>query len=507
MLRPHIFLNNFRMHKYQKPPHTMNDIRKFIDIVSESPAQVRAEIDKKIQKISDEGDLSDILKFTNRYGIKKDVEKFTNLRQYKDMVAGVFLQALADANVSDDKVKKFLIQLSGEGILNEKLLLTPRKVHNYIDLIDPAYRDTFDAIKLDLSQKISGKIGEMGDVGKGEYMLDIISPHVKRRGAPGDLDISGTKIELKAGESGRLGPAGSQALVGRFAREYVPIIQKIQPNVQIPTDSKNISDIFNPKIKMRRFSEFFGNDSKKIKLALKAMLKMHYGTSVGDTITDAVVGSGGAINGDLLKREMLKASFNAYKEQKQFDGVIIMDSAVTGFLYVRSGDDMAAVADQLVVKFPSWTDTQSNSMKLTLSGTALKGAVSVTAPAIDAGSIKPKSQEADQATTQVENFIDNLAAKYNITDENLKEQMVFSALAMYHDNMPAKKIVAELQRQFPELANKPATQTSTAAEPAATVAPVAQAPATTMPASRDKRPGALKFPEPGPAPVASRQKR
>jgi len=385
----------------------MSEIRKFIDIVSEDPTTVRGQIEKKINNISDENDLSDILKFTNRYGIKKDVEKFTNLRQYKDMVSSVFLQALADAEIPDDKVKKFLEKLSGDGILNEKLLLTPRKVHNYTDLIDSAFRDTFDAIKLDLSQKIAGKIGEIGDVGKGEYMLDIISPHVKRRGAPGDLDISGIKIELKAGQNGRLGPAGSQSLVGRFALEYAPIIQKIQPDVPIPTDKGTITDIFNLQLDMSIFSEFFGNNSEKVKLALGAMLKMHYGTSVGDKIANAVVGGGGAINGNLLKQEMLKASFDAYKEQKEFDGILIMDSEVTGFLYVGSGDDIAAVANQLIVKFPVWTDTQSTTIKITLSRTALKGASSASKKAnAAAAAIEPTmkdpeaSMSADAITPQ-----------------------------------------------------------------------------------------------------------
>jgi hypothetical protein len=51
-----------------------------------------------------------------------------------------------------------------------------------------------------------------------------------------------------------------------------------------------------------------------------------------------------------------------------------MDSAVTGFLYVNSGDDVAAISDQLGVSFPSWTDTQGNCMKVTLSAGALKAA-------------------------------------------------------------------------------------------------------------------------------------
>lgn len=352
----------------------MPNIRKFIDIISEGPEELKQEINKRVDKIPDEEDLTDILKFTNKYSIKKDVEKFTTLRNYKGLVSGVFLQALASANLTDADVKKFLKKLSTDGILDEKKLLTPRKLHSYAELIDSEFKATFDAIKVDLFEKISGKMGEKGDVGKGEYMLDIISPHVNRRGAPGDLDIGGTKIELKAGQNGRLGPAGSQALVGRFAREYAPIVQKIQPDIDVPTDNATIAEIFNPKLNMTAFTEYFGFDAKKVKEALKAMLAMHYPGVNVNNIVNAVVEGDGSIDGAELKKQMLKASFDVYKAEKEFDGVIIMDSAVTGFLYVNSGDDLAAVSNLLGVSFPSWTDTQSNCMKVTIQATALKAA-------------------------------------------------------------------------------------------------------------------------------------
>jgi hypothetical protein len=73
----------------------------------------------------------------------------------------VFLQALASANLTDAEVKKFLKKLSTEGILDEKKLLTPRIVHSYADLIDADFRRTFDAIKVEIFEKIAGKIGEM----------------------------------------------------------------------------------------------------------------------------------------------------------------------------------------------------------------------------------------------------------------------------------------------------------------------------------------------------------
>jgi len=343
----------------------MNDIRKLINIVSENSDAVRAEINKKIKNIPDEEDLLNILKFTNKYGIKKDVEKFTTLRNYKNIVSSVFLQALADANLKPDDVKKFLKKLADDGILDEKKLLTPRQIHNYTDLIDKDYRTVFDSIKVDLFQKISGKIGEMGDVGKGEYLLDIISPTVNRRGAPGDLDIDGTKIELKAGENGRLGPAGSMALVGRFEREFLPIITELVGPEKAAIAKSNPLP-FNPTAtKMGWWSEFF-ETTENVKTALAAMLKMHYPEGIDvESIANKVV-KNGQIDGRDLKAEMLKASFTVYKNAKEFDGIIIMDAAITKFLYIGSGDDLVAVADQLSVSFPSWVDTQSNAMKLTL---------------------------------------------------------------------------------------------------------------------------------------------
>ena len=68
-------------------------MRKFIDLIklNEDIADVRAKIDDKLDKIPDESDLTDVLKFTNRYTIKKDVVSFTTLKQYKGIVGDVLL--------------------------------------------------------------------------------------------------------------------------------------------------------------------------------------------------------------------------------------------------------------------------------------------------------------------------------------------------------------------------------------------------------------------------------
>jgi len=337
------------------------DIVKEMEVLDETPEEVRTEIEKRINKIPDEQDLVDVLKFTKKYSIKKDVQTFTSLRNYKGLVADIFLQALADADLPETQVQEFLKKLAQDGILNVQTLLTPGAIHSYTSLIDQNYRDVFDKIKGDLFQKISGKIGEMGDVGKGEYMLDIISPEVNRRGAPGDLDIDGTKIELKAGENGRIGPAGSLSLAGRFQREFVPVIKKLVP--EKANEKLNPTD-FNFKLNMSYFSDFFGAP-KKVRAALEHMLKMHYPDYDCKSIVDAVV-SGMAIDGQALKKEMLKASYSVYQAAKDFDGIIIMDSNITKFLYVNTPENMAQSSGFLTVSFPSWTDQQSNCMKVTL---------------------------------------------------------------------------------------------------------------------------------------------
>jgi hypothetical protein len=341
--------------------------------LEEDPEEVRQAIQQRVDKIADEPDLLDVLKYTRKFSLKKDVEKFATLRDYKDTVSSVFLKALADSDLPDSQIKKFLKKLSADGILDEKRLMTPRQVHTTKDIIDDAYETVFDAIKMPVFRDISGKIGEMGDVGKGEYLLDILSPSVNRRGAPGDLDVNGVKVELKAGENGRIGPAGSQSLAGRFQREFVPVLNKLMPRKKIPEPTS-----FNPKLNMSDFSAFFDNDAKKVKTALAYMLEMHYPDGVDvKKIANTVVDSSGNIDGQTLKREMLAASYQVYRDAKDFDGIIIMDKDITKFLYIGSADDAKAAADSLLVSFPSWTDTQGNAMKVTLAkgprGAAVSG--------------------------------------------------------------------------------------------------------------------------------------
>jgi len=352
----------------------MTDLRKLINIVEqillETPQQLRAEIDKKVQKVKDEEDLTDILKYTNRYTIKSEVDKFSAVRQYKDIVNRSILKALANTGLDEPRVKKFLNKLLTTGILDYKALLTPRVIHSTVDIIDSANKEIFDLIKFDLFSEISGKIGEKGDVGKGEYLLDIISPNVNRRGAPGDLDINGVKIELKAGQNGRLGPSGATSLVGRFDTEFKPFIASI-----LPKKVKQIGAIteFNPKKDMSYFSDFF-ETPQNVKLALTKMLQMHYNTTAAADIKGAVnriVAADGSIDGNKISSEMLKLAYNAYKAEKEFDGIIVMDAGITAFVYINTADDLAAMARSFVLAFPSWTDAQSNCIKLSLTKNAI----------------------------------------------------------------------------------------------------------------------------------------
>jgi hypothetical protein len=422
-------------------------------MVFEDPKQVRAEIEKKIEKIPDESDLVDVLKFTNKYALKKDVSAFATLRSYKDLVSDVFLQALANANLDEATVRKFLQKLSKDGILNEKLLMTPSKINTYQELIDKEWQPIFNLIKGDLFEKISGKIGEMGDVGKGEYMLDIISPHVNRRGAPGDLDISGIKVELKAGANGRVGPAGSQSLVGRFQREFLPAVKNLVPASQlklVPKDGTELGKMFNLKQNMGGFTAFFGN-AKAVKAALAIALKMHYPDYNVKAVANAVVDGAGNIDGQKLKAEMLKASYTVYQNAKEFDGIIIMDSAISKFLYINSPESMYNAAPFLSVSFPSWVESQSNAMKITLGANA--GVEKLEMPSLVPPPAKKQTAAQNNARLielkqKISDYCDKVAEQYKLTNVATiaaMREFVFSELTRGVD---ASKIRPKLIKKF-----------------------------------------------------------
>ncbi len=438
---------------------------KIKDVIVEDAEAIRAEIINKVEKIPDEPDLKDVLRFTNRYSLRGDVRRFSKARNYKDLVSDVFLQALANADVDADTVNKFLNKLTTDGILNEKLLLTPGRVHSYSQLIDNEWQGVFNKIKGELFEKLSGKIGEKGDVGKGEYMLDIISQHVKRRGAPGDLDVEGTKVELKAGKNGRIGPAGSQALVGRFGEFWEEVKHLVPPTHAklIPEDSTALGEMFNLKVKMAPFSQFFG-DAKNVKFALNKALSMHFPGYNTKAIANSVVDGSGNIDGYKLKEEMLKAAFISYKSAKGFDGIIVMDEDVTKFLYIGNEDQMVESAKFMSAKFPTWTDQQSDCMKVTLN----TGREKVDAPDVQVPqSVLGQSDQASKAfEDSIEKFALDLANSYHISDPAVIGQITTITMDAYMQGIEPKKIIGILKKSIPELAAPKKEKTTTqAAEP------------------------------------------
>ena len=438
---------------------------KIKDVITEDAEEVRAAIIDKVEKIPDEPDLKDVLRFTNKFALKKDVKAFTKTRNYKDLVSDVFLQALANADIDSATVNKFLQKLTTDGILNEKLLLTPGAVHSYSQLIDQEWQEVFNKIKGELFEKLSGKIGEMGDVGKGEYLLDIISQHVKRRGAPGDLDVDGTKVELKAGENGRIGPAGSQALVGRFP-EFWNAVKHLVPPAKaklIPSDSTELGKMFNLKIHMGAFTNFFG-DAKNVKFALSKALSMHFPNYNTKSIANKVVDGSGNIDGYRLKDEMLKAAFVSYRAAKGFDGIIVMDEEVTKFLYIGDEDQMLQSSKFMTVKFPSWVEQQSNCMKVTLNtGRAKIDVPDVQVPIGVPGQSDQSSQEFE---TKIEDFAQSLAAAHHITDPAVIGTITTITMDAYMQGIEPKKIINILKKEVPELSTpkKPTVAKTTPAD-------------------------------------------
>jgi hypothetical protein len=336
------------------------------DTVLETPDQVRDQIIKKVSKIKDEDDLTNINKFANQYFFKKDVANLSKVKNYQDSVSNIILQSVGKINASPKMVKEFLNALATTGILIENKLLTPGIVHSLATMIDPKYSEIFSQIQLDLFNKLSGvDLGDKGAVGKGEYLLSILSPSIVRRGAPGDINIDNTKVEIKAGKNGRIGPSGSVSLIGRLPKFIDKCVRAgilTQDFVnQNPPDPVSLSF----KLDMSGFSNYFENDPTRVFRALSIMIKMHYPSLNSDDIATACI-TGATINGNSIKTEMLRSAYTVYQAVKGFDGILITDIGIEKYLYVNSADGAAAAAPLLIVGYPTWSSGQTDSIKVTL---------------------------------------------------------------------------------------------------------------------------------------------
>ena len=340
-------------------------------VLLEDPNQVKAMIMSRLKEIQDEKDLMQILQFANKYSFKGDVGQLADIKGYSSQVSDIIMASLGKATAEPEHIRAFIKKLTSTGIIKAKTLLEPGQVHNLEQLIDSNFLDIFNQIKVDLFEKISGKIGEIGDVGKGEYLFSILSPQIYRRGAPGDLSIAKTRVELKAGESGRLGPAkGQMSLAGRF-EEFIARCEKAKllpkgstVNVQEFGPASN----YNFTLNMSKFCTLFDNKPKDIQAALAIMLDMHFPGYPGNSAIAAECVKGGSIDGYALKRELLGAAYSTYQKAKDFHGVLLIDYGVNRFIYLNTPENAKAIGDFVTVKFPSWTDQQSNTIKIQLKG-------------------------------------------------------------------------------------------------------------------------------------------
>lgn len=429
-------------------------------IILEDPTQVRKMILGQLDKIKDEEDLVNILKFTNKFSYKKDVANLAIAKDYKESISDIILTSIGNVDAPAIQIRAFIKKLATDGIVNEKLLLTPGAVHKIDQIIDKDFLPIFEKIKIDLFEKLSGKIGEMGDVGKGEYLLAILSPKINRRGAPGDLDITGTKVELKAGKNGRLGPAGTQTLAGRFG-EFLGNCYKakiLDPKIKFDDPT-----LFNPKQNMEEFSNAFDNDPKKVAKAMEILLTMHLpGISVKDIVKKVV--SGSTINGSVLKTELLAATYELYQKAKKFNGVIVLDETVTRYLYINTPESMRSVSSFLLAAFPSWTDKQGDCMKITIK-TRLEPDVKM--PIVTPGKkITPKHQEA------IWNYATDLVNKAGLKDNTSEsENRINGIYKIISDGLlkgnAITSIIKVVKNKYPELVKKKEQPITPATAPAA----------------------------------------
>lgn len=177
------------------------------------------------------------------------------------------------------------------------------------------------------------------------------------------MDILGKKVELKAGKNGRLGPAGSISLTGRFGEFIEKCLKAKLINPKINYNKLDETN-YNLNIKLQGFASLFGGDTAKLKAGLEIALKMHYPSiNVKQAVNRVVVGN--TINGYALRAEMVSMAYSTYQAAKGFDGVLVLDETVSRYLYLNTPENAKASDPLLKIAWPGWKG-QSDCIKVTL---------------------------------------------------------------------------------------------------------------------------------------------
>jgi len=189
-----------------------------------------------------------------------------------------------------------------------------------------------------------------GAKGPGEFGLAVLSPHIKIT-AGGDLKIGDKTIEVKAmaGESGGGGRVGTPGLLA--SDNIAEIIKKHIPKFTIEKGTG---------LNLKQFSDLMNvyrlNPAKKRALATELFKYIFRGEADTSGIVDAV------ISGNDPSPYYLKANYEIYQKESQFDGMMLINFKTQALKYfvdpLQMANEIYAMSVYLISGNPGFQSRQ-----------------------------------------------------------------------------------------------------------------------------------------------------
>ena len=291
-----------------------------LDITNKETGRESAEMIDKIYSI---------LNNRNTIGRLQSVVDKALSQEYKESDLVEITKVIANAPLSFQDKQLFVKNLENDKVIDHKLLITPGD-HSLDDLVFGSSQNfaVFDHL-------LSYGRGKQRK-GAGEHALAILSKQITVKGA-GDINVSGTAVELKVGLTKGGGRFGEE---GPTAQEMKSIIATIP---EISTAVQNYLQQGNKVMNVTVFTQLVNNlqlaPQKKKEIGTKIFGRI-FGQYAGDIVKSFSMAK--ADPNEVL-RQYIKTNFNWYKGTSQggeWQVLVSMNIARRKFVVITDGQQV-----------------------------------------------------------------------------------------------------------------------------------------------------------------------
>ena len=281
------------------------------EIITEDAKQ-KSIVIRQLNKLPDDNPLfNEIYKDLIKTPLGNRITNFINARKDQDAISATqFLLKIIPQSGTSKEVKEFMQSFSDpekeyvkiDNLIPSGGMQSPAPLGDLVD--DPFAKKLFD--------KLFGYKGK-GDAGPGEAALAVMSPNITY-GAPGDIVVSGKKIEVKASNN----QGGAAGRIWDMPVHQPPMLKILEP---LGIQSFSV---------MMGTNDFPGDDETKSAF-IKAACEGWFGKERPEI--EKVFGKKD------FKDVWQAAVFDAYKEHAGWEGVLAI--GLTSYQYVQTGEQFA----------------------------------------------------------------------------------------------------------------------------------------------------------------------